>query len=62
MATRQLHAPRPHPRRWIAWLVVVLVLLAAYAIALRWLTLRVESGVAASIHPIAAETRPTPSE
>ncbi|MDN5780500.1 MAG: hypothetical protein L0H23_00515 [Luteimonas sp.] len=51
------HAPRS--RRWLAWLVVIVVLLGAYAIALRWVTLRVESGVEASIHPLATGT-PTP--
>lgn len=49
---RRARAPRS--RRWLAWLVVIVVLLGAYAIALRWVTLRVESGVEASIHPPAA--------
>ncbi|GAA3914662.1 hypothetical protein [Luteimonas lutimaris] len=48
------HAPAgPRPRRWkhwLAWLGVVAVLLGVYAIALRWVTLQVESGVEASIH------------
>lgn len=56
MATPHVPLPRPSkPHRWIAWTVVVLVLLGAYAVALRWVTLRVESGVAASIHPIATD-------
>jgi len=49
------HAPAgPHARRWkhwLAWLAVVAVLLGAYAVGLRWVTLQVESGVEASIHP-----------
>ena len=48
------HAPaglRPGRRKhWLAWLVVVAVLLGAYLVALRWFTLRVETGVEASIH------------
>lgn len=49
-------------RRWLIWLVVVVLLLAAYAIALRWFTLRVESGVEASIHPATVEGQPRASE
>lgn len=45
-------------RRWLVWLAVVIMLLVAYAIALRWLTLRVESGVQASIHPAVVEGQP----
>ena len=42
---------RPHRwKHWLAWLVVVAVLLGAYAVALRWFTLRVETGIEASIH------------
>ena len=43
--------PRAHRwKHWLAWLVVVAVLLGAYLVALRWVTLRVETGVEASIH------------
>jgi len=55
------HAPiRHHPRvrRWMVWLTVVVVVLTAYAIALRWFTLRVESGIQASIHPATSEGQP----
>ena len=63
MATRHVDLPRqPRPHRWIAWTIAVLVLLGAYAIALRWVTLRVESGVAASIHPVATERQQAPPE
>jgi hypothetical protein len=59
METR--HAPthgdprRLRMRRWLIWLTVAIVLLATYAIALRWFTLHVESGIQASIHPVAVE-------
>jgi hypothetical protein len=49
-------APRSH--RWVVWLVAVVVVLGAYAVALRWVTLRVESGVEASIHPLPAQGQP----
>src|SRR5690606_41952618 len=43
--------PRAHRwKHWLAWLVVVAVLLGAYLVALRWVTLRVETGAAASVH------------
>ncbi len=58
MDIRHVHLPRPRSRRWIAWTIAILVLLAAYAIALRWVTLRVESGVSASIHAPAAQQAP----
>ena len=57
---RPARAPRSH--RWLVWLVAIVVLLGAYAIALRWVTLRVESGVEASIHPLATGTQPQPPE
>jgi hypothetical protein len=53
---RASRAPRPH--RWVAWLVAAVVVLGAYAVALRWITLRVESGVAASIHPLTTDGQP----
>lgn len=63
METRYAPVPQhSRMRRWLIWLAVVVVLLAAYAIALRWFTLRVESGVEASIHPIAIEGQPSASE
>jgi hypothetical protein len=63
MGTRSIPATQhPRMRRWLAWLVVVVVLLGAYAIALRWVTLRVESGVQASIHPAVVEGPPRAPE
>ena len=53
---RATRAPRPH--RWAAWLVAAMVVLGAYAVALRWVTLRVESGVAASIHAPTTDGQP----
>lgn len=52
-----VNAPRPRRRMaWLVWLVVLAVLLGAYAIGLRWVTLQVGSEVEASIHPLATET------
>jgi len=42
----------PRSRRWLIWLVAAAVLLGAYAVALRWVTLQVESDVEAVIHPL----------
>lgn len=58
-STRQAHVPRAtRSHRWVVWLVAAVVLLGAYAVALRWVTLQVESGVAASIHPLPAQGQP----
>lgn len=57
MAGPRPHRHAPRGRRWMAWTAVVLVVLGAYAIGLRWVTLRVESGVEASLHPLAADTQ-----
>lgn len=58
-AIRPAHAPRTaRPRRWIAWLVAAVVLLGGYTYALRWVTLKVESGVQASVHPLATDAEP----
>src|SRR3546814_5582962 len=46
---------QPRSRRWLIWLVAIAVLLGAYAVALRWVTLKVESGVEASVHPLRSE-------
>jgi hypothetical protein len=59
------YAPVPHHsrvRRWLIWLAIVILSLAVYAVALRWFTLRVESGVEASIHPIMIEGQPRAPE
>jgi len=52
-------APALRPRRrvaWLVWTIVLAVVLGAYAIALRWVTLEVESGVEASINnPLATD-------
>lgn len=45
-------------RRWLVWMTVVVVVLTAYAIALRWFTLHVESGIQASMHPASVEGQP----
>lgn len=50
--------PTSQPRRrvaWLVWLVVVTVVLGAYAVGLRWVTLQIGSEVEASIHPLATE-------
>lgn len=47
---------QPRSRRWAVWLVTIVVLLGAYAIGLRWVTLQVESGVEASVHPLVIDT------
>src|SRR3546814_19208690 len=47
---------QPRSRRWLIWLVAIAVLLGAYAVALRWVTLKVESGVEASVHPLVIDT------
>lgn len=47
---------QPRPHRWLIWLVAIVVLLGAYAVALRWVTLKVESGVEASVHPLVIDT------
>lgn len=57
MAGPRPHAGRLRSRRWLAWAVVVVALLGVYAIGLRWVTLRVESGVEASLHPLAADSQ-----
>lgn len=58
-STRQAHAPRAtRSHRWVVWAVAVVVLLGAYAVALRWVTLQVESGVEASIHPLTTHGQP----
>jgi hypothetical protein len=55
-STRQAHAPRAtRSYRWVVWAVAIVVLLGAYAVALRWVTLQVESGVEASIHPLTTQ-------
>lgn len=55
-ATRPAHAPRSaRPRRWLAWLAAAAVLLGGYGYALHWMTLKVESGVQASVHPLATD-------
>src|SRR3546814_1111692 len=46
----------PRSRRWLIWLVAIAVLLGAYAVALRWVTLKVESGVEATVHPLVIDT------
>jgi hypothetical protein len=59
-STRHAHATRaPRSHLWVFWLLAVVVLLGAYAIALRWVTLRVESGVEASIHPLTSQGQPS---
>ena len=59
METRSIPATQhARMRRWLVWLTVVVVLLTAYAMALRWVTVRVESGVQASIHPVVVEAQP----
>jgi len=59
------HAPpalRPHRwKHWLAWLLVIAALLGVYAIALRWVTLRVETGVEASIHHLPTSTPTAPA-
>lgn len=56
-ATQSAHLrQQPRSRRWLIWLVAIVVLLGAYAIGLRWVTLQVESGVEASIHPLVIDT------
>jgi len=40
----------------LIWLVAAVVLLGAYAVALRWVTLQVESGIEATVHPLVVDT------
>jgi len=41
---------------WLVWTIALTIVLGAYAIALRWVTLEVESGVEASINnPLATD-------
>jgi len=47
---------QPRSRRWLIWMVAAVVLLGAYAVALHWVTLQVESGVEASVHPLVIDT------
>src|SRR3546814_11493745 len=47
---------QPRSRRWLIWLVAIAVLLGAYAVALRWVTLKVASGVEASVPPLVIDT------
>lgn len=47
---------QPRSRRWLIWLVAAAVLLGAYAVALRWVTLQVESDVEAVVHPLVIDT------
>lgn len=58
MSARQPAHLRQQQRshRWLIWLVAIVVLLGAYAVALRWVTLKVESGVEASVHPLVIDT------
>jgi len=52
-STQSAHFRRqPRSRRWLIWMVAIVVLLGAYAVGLRWVTLQVESGVEASVHPL----------
>lgn len=46
----------PRSRRWAIWLVAIMVLLGAYAVGLRWVTLQVESGVEEIVHPLVIDT------
>ena len=63
METRHPPIPRPsRGRRWAIWLTVAIVLLAGYAVALRWFALHVESGIQASIHPLTVEGQPAAPE
>lgn len=56
-ATQSAHLRQPpRSRRWLIWLVAIVVLLGAYAIGLRWVTVQVESGVEASVHPLVIDT------
>ena len=56
-STPHAHLRRqPRSRRWLIWLVAAVVLLGAYAVALHWVTLQVESGVEASVHPLVIDT------
>lgn len=55
MQTQPTPMPRrSRARRWLIGLAILAVLLAAYAIALRWFVLRVDSGVQDSLHAIPA--------
>lgn len=51
---------RSRARRWFIGMAILLVLLSAYAIALRWFVQRVDSGVQDSLHAIPAVQQDEP--
>jgi type VI protein secretion system component VasK len=57
MQTPRTTQRRPRLRRWILALILLLFVLAAYALTLRWAALRLEADMDKTLHalPVAAD-------